>query len=145
VSGNSIVTSSPAETFEIGRTIAQNLTGPAIILLSGDLGAGKTVFAKGIAAGLEIEPAEVTSPSFTLVNVHQGRLRLYHIDLYRIEGSSCAGLGLEEIFEDPQGVTVIEWAERLPRAPQSALRIQIGYIDDRTRQIVISGGTPEAD
>jgi tRNA threonylcarbamoyladenosine biosynthesis protein TsaE len=134
-----ILTSSAEATFELGQTIAQNLTAAAAILLSGDLGAGKTVFAKGIAAGLGIDPADVTSPSFTLVNVHSGRLKLYHIDLYRLDSSACAGLGLEEIFEDPDGVIVIEWAERLPSPPPSAVRIQIEYVDDSSRRILISG------
>jgi len=134
-----VITSSPEATFELGRRIARSLTGAVTILVSGDLGAGKTVFAKGIAAGLGIDPADVTSPSFTLINVHTGRLKLYHIDLYRLESSGCAGLGLEEIFEDPQGVVVIEWAERLPSCPQPAVRVQIEYADDNSRRIMVSG------
>jgi tRNA threonylcarbamoyladenosine biosynthesis protein TsaE len=134
-----VITSSPEATFELGRRIARSLTGAVTILVSGDLGAGKTVFAKGIAAGLGIDPADVTSPSFTLINVHTGRLKLYHIDLYRLEISGCAGLGLEEIFEDPQGVVVIEWAERLPWLPQPAVRVKIEYADDNSRRILISG------
>jgi len=134
-----VVTSSPEETFELGRAITAGLAGPAIILLSGDLGAGKTVLAKGIAAGLEIDPAEVTSPSFTLISAYQGRLRLYHVDLYRLDGSACADLGLEELFDDPNGVVVIEWAERLPWAPNRATRIEIQYVNDHSRKILISG------
>jgi len=134
-----VITSSPEATFELGRRIARSLTGAATILVSGDLGAGKTVFAKGIAAGLGIDPADVTSPSFTLINVHTGRLKLYHIDLYRLESSGCAGLGLEEIFEDPQGVVVIEWAERLPWPPKPSVRVQFEYVDDNSRRILISG------
>jgi tRNA threonylcarbamoyladenosine biosynthesis protein TsaE len=133
------MTSSPEATFELGRTIAESLTRAATVLLSGDLGAGKTVFAKGIAAGLGIDPADVTSPSFTLINVHDGRLRLYHIDLYRLESAGCAGLGLEEIFEDPDGVVVIEWAERLRSLPQDAVRVQIESVDDESRRILIAG------
>jgi len=136
-----LVTSSPEETFELGRAIATGLTGPAILLLSGDLGAGKTVLAKGIAAGLDIDPADVTSPSFTIINVHQGRLRLYHVDLYRLGGSACADLGLEEIFDDPNGVVVIEWAERLPSAPNRGTRIDIEYVNENSRKILISSLT----
>ena len=135
-----VITPSAEATFELGRAIARTLTRAAIILLSGDLGAGKTVFTKGIAAGLGIDPADVTSPSFTLINVHTGRLKLYHIDLYRLESSGCAGLGLEEIFEDPDGVVVIEWAERLPWLPRRAVRVQIEYVDDNSRRILISPG-----
>lgn len=134
-----IVTFSPEETFELGRSISCEITGPAIILLSGDLGAGKTLLTKGVAAGLDIDPADVTSPSFTLINLHHGRLRLYHVDLYRLDSSTCAVLGLEEIFEDPKAVVVIEWAERLPRTPRQAIRIHIEYVNDSSRRMLISG------
>ena len=132
-----IVTSSPEETFELGRTIAGKLTAPAIILLSGDLGAGKTVLTKGIAAGLDIDPNDVTSPSFTLINLHQGRLRLYHVDLYRLDVSDLPDLGLEEIFEDPGAITIIEWADRLPQVRKKATRIQIEYLDGTSRKILM--------
>jgi tRNA threonylcarbamoyladenosine biosynthesis protein TsaE len=133
-----IVTSSPEETFELGRSVAAKLTGPAIILLTGDLGAGKTVLAKGIAAGLDIDPADITSPSFTIINVHHGRLRFYHVDLYRLDRSGCEGLGLEEIFDDTDAITVIEWAERLPRVPERAIRFHIEYLTEGSRKILIS-------
>ena len=141
VAEREVLTGSPEETFELGRSIAGELTAPAVILLSGDLGAGKTVMAKGIAAGLDIDPADVTSPSFTLINIHQGRLRLYHVDLYRLDSASCAGLGLEEMFEDPQGVIVIEWAERLPAGPQGAVRVRIEYVTDISRRVLVSAGS----
>jgi tRNA threonylcarbamoyladenosine biosynthesis protein TsaE len=134
-----VVSGSPEETFELGRNIARDLTGPATILLSGDLGAGKTVFAKGVAAGLDIDPVDVTSPSFTLINVHEGRLRFYHIDLYRLASGGVAGLGLEEIFEDPGGVIVIEWAERLPQVPRGAMLVVMEYLTESSRKIVITG------
>jgi len=130
-------TRSAEETFELGRKIGERLDGRAIFLLSGDLGAGKTVLAKGLAAGLEIDPADVTSPSFTLINIHDGRLRLYHIDLYRLERGACAGLGLEEIFDEEKAVTVIEWAERLDYAPACAIQIEILYVSDTERKISI--------
>src|SRR5688572_1572979 len=83
--------SSPAETFNYGHQLGARLRGGEILLLSGPLGAGKTIFVKGIAAALGIDEEDVTSPSFTLVNPHFGRLRLYHIDLYRLdEGASAA-------------------------------------------------------
>ena len=107
-------THSEEETFELGRTLGSHLSGGELLLLKGPLGAGKTHFAKGIAAGLDIDPVEVTSPSFTLVNQYEGRLRLYHIDLYRLpQGASAAhAVDIEEILADSQAVTVIEWAER---------------------------------
>ena len=133
--GGEITTRSAEETFELGRRVGEAAREHKIFLLSGDLGAGKTIFAKGIAAGLEIDPADVTSPSFTLVNVHEGRLRLYHIDLYRLDAGACRDLGLEEIFEDERGVVVIEWAERLGFTPEGAAEVVIEYLNDSERRI----------
>ena len=132
----------PAETFELGRRIGAQLVGGEILLLDGPLGAGKTVFAKGIAAALDIDPEEVTSPSFTLVNPYAGRLRLFHIDLYRLaEGASAAhAVDLEELLGDEQAVLLVEWAERLGRypLPSSATRISIRGDGDEARTISIS-------
>jgi tRNA threonylcarbamoyladenosine biosynthesis protein TsaE len=128
------VTSSDEETFELGRKVGERLTGKAAFLLSGDLGAGKTVFAKGLAAGLGIPPEEVTSPSFTLINVYDGRLRLYHVDLYRLDAGRCRELGLEEIL-DEEAVVAIEWAERLGHTPAGAVEVDIEYLDDARRRI----------
>jgi tRNA threonylcarbamoyladenosine biosynthesis protein TsaE len=125
------------DTFALGRQIGEQLDRRAVLLLKGDLGAGKTVFAKGVAAGLGIDAAEVTSPSFTLINIHDGRLRMYHIDLYRLESSSRIDLGLEEVLEDEKGVVVIEWAERLASVPESAVEVEISYVSDSERRIVI--------
>jgi tRNA threonylcarbamoyladenosine biosynthesis protein TsaE len=131
-------TRSADETFELGRRVGEQLNDRAVILLKGDLGAGKTVFAKGVAAGLGIDAADVTSPSFTLINVHDGRLRLYHIDLYRLESSSRVDLGLEEILEDERGVVMIEWAERLKFAPESSVEVEISYLSDSERKISVA-------
>ena len=131
------VTHSAEETFDLGRTIAEQLDHRAVFLLSGDLGAGKTVFTKGLAAGLDIDPVDVTSPTFALINVHEGRLRLYHIDLYRLEHEACFELGLEEILDEEKAVTVIEWAERLGYVPTGAVRIEIFYASDTERSINI--------
>ena len=109
------VTRSAEETFDLAYRIGEAINEPAVFLLQGDLGAGKTVFAKGIGAGLDIDPAEVNSPTFTIVNRHEGRMRLYHLDLYRIEGGAneVYDLGLEEILAEQEAVVVIEWPERL--------------------------------
>lgn len=131
-------TRSADETFELGRRVGEQLNDRAVILLKGDLGAGKTVFAKGVAAGLGIDAADVTSPSFTLINVHDGRLRLYHIDLYRLESSSRVDLGLEEILEDERGIVMIEWAERLKFAPESSIEVEISYLSDSERKISVA-------
>lgn len=108
-------TYSAEETFELAYSIGESINTAVVILLSGDLGAGKTVFAKGIAAGLDIDPAEVNSPTFTLINAHTGRMKLYHLDLYRLSGSAAEvyELGLEEMLSELNAVVVIEWAERL--------------------------------
>jgi tRNA threonylcarbamoyladenosine biosynthesis protein TsaE len=131
------VTHSAEETFDLAERIGAQLKARTVFLLSGDLGAGKTVFAKGIAAGLAIDPAEVTSPSFTLINEYMGRLRLYHIDLYRLDKGAGRELGLEEIFADDQAVTLIEWAERLGDLPDGATRVWIEYVSDTERRIRI--------
>ena len=128
----------PEITFAFAQQIGERVNERAVFLLSGDLGAGKTVFAKGLAAGLGIDPEEVTSPSFTLVNEYEGRLRLYHVDLYRLDAGACRELGLEEIFADERAVTVIEWAERLSEIPAGALRVEIEYLSDTERRIRIA-------
>ena len=117
------VSQSPEETFEAGRRMGEGLAGGEILLLGGALGAGKTVFVKGLAAGLGLDPAEVSSPSFTLVNRHpEGRLLLHHIDLYRLDqGASAAhAVDLDELLADERAVIVIEWAERMGRYPLPA-------------------------
>ena len=109
------ITHSAEETFELAYRIGEELKGGEVFLLSGDLGAGKTVFTKGIAAGLDIDPADVHSPTFTLVNSHNGRLRLFHLDLYRLSDESdvLMDLGLNELIDEVDVVLVIEWAERM--------------------------------
>jgi tRNA threonylcarbamoyladenosine biosynthesis protein TsaE len=131
------ITGSAEETLELGKRIGEQLNARAIFLLSGDLGAGKTVFAKGLAEGLDIDPTDVTSPSFTLVNVYDGRLRLYHIDLYRLDERPGPELGLEEILDEERAVTVIEWAERLGYVPDGAMEVEIFYLSDSERRISI--------
>jgi tRNA threonylcarbamoyladenosine biosynthesis protein TsaE len=131
------ITHTDEETFALGQRIGEQLEGGVIFLLSGDLGAGKTVFAKGLAAGLDIDPWEVTSPTFTLVNEYEGRLRLYHIDLYRLDEGTCFGLGLEEILEEKDSVVLIEWAERLGFVPEGATTINIDYLNHTERRITI--------
>jgi len=136
-SGLGFVTHSAEETFVLAKNIAAQLRGGEIFLLTGDLGTGKTVFVKGLAAGLGIEPMDVTSPTFTLVNIHEGRLRLYHIDLYRLDAGTHHGLGLEEIFDDEKSVTAVEWAERLDAVPSGAIPVEMIYVSDAERRIRI--------
>lgn len=136
------ITRSAEETFELARGIGEHLEGGEVFLLSGDLGAGKTVFAKGLAAGLGIDPADVTSPTFTLVNCYEGRLRFFHIDLYRLDAGAHQGLGLEEIFDDENAVTVIEWAERLGFVPARAIEVEVSHISDCERRIKLARSDP---
>ncbi|MDX6289751.1 MAG: tRNA threonylcarbamoyladenosine biosynthesis protein TsaE [Blastocatellia bacterium] len=137
------VSFSEQETFDLGVRIGEQLSGGEVILLNGPLGAGKTVFVKGVARALGVDEEDVTSPSFTLVNLHQGRLLLYHIDLYRLdEGASAAhAVDLDEILSDETAVTVIEWGERLGHypLPGDAWRIGISGDGDEPRKITISG------
>lgn len=129
------------ETFKLGERIGEQLGGGEILLLSGPLGAGKTIFVKGIAAALGIDPDGVTSPSFTLVNPFNGRIPLFHIDLYRLdEGVSAAhAVDLDELISNEQAVIVIEWAERLGRypLPSDVWRIGISGDGDDPRKISI--------
>jgi tRNA threonylcarbamoyladenosine biosynthesis protein TsaE len=115
-----------AETFAFGGELARGLRPGDVVLLRGDLGAGKTVLARGIAVGLGVPIGEVRSPTFTLVNPYHGRVPVYHVDLYRIErAADLDELGLEEILGG-DGVAIVEWAERLGAwSPEDALEITI--------------------
>src|SRR4029079_5363505 len=113
-----IVSESEEETYAFARRLAESMTLPAHILLYGDLGAGKTTFTRGLAAGFGIEEVDdVSSPTFTLINQYKGRIRIYHIDLYRVEEGKLDGLGLEDIFDDTEAAVIVEWAERLGDVP----------------------------
>ena len=133
---------SPAETESLGEKFGRSAQSGFVFALSGDLGAGKTQFVKGLARGLEI-PACVHSPTFTLVNEYGGgRLKLFHLDLYRLETpAQIFSAGVEE-FLQPDGVTVIEWAERLKmevRSWKSGVKrifVKIEILDELERKIV---------
>ena len=132
-----MISTSEQQTLDIARDLAKSLAMPAHVLLYGDLGAGKTMFAKGLAEGFGvIDVDEVSSPTFTLINQYSGRVKIYHIDLYRIETGSLQGLGLEEIFDDPGSAVIVEWADRLGSfQTPGALRVFLSYIDDHSRKI----------
>ncbi|GHT97368.1 tRNA (adenosine(37)-N6)-threonylcarbamoyltransferase complex ATPase subunit type 1 TsaE [Spirochaetia bacterium] len=131
-------TASPEETIALGERIAPLLPPGSVIALRGGLGAGKTCFAKGIARGLGIRE-EVTSPTYTIISEYAGRLPLYHIDAYRLEGDDdFSALGGEE-FLYGRGITLIEWSERLPRSiPANAITIELELLSDGGRMIHIS-------
>jgi len=128
-------TESEEETADVARALAGTLQPGAVLLLSGQLGAGKTAFVRGLAAGLGIDPEEVSSPTFTLVHEYRGgRLTLFHADLYRLDKTATEDLGLEERAV-AEGVLAIEWPDRLTHALPGATRITIEIVDDTTRRI----------
>jgi tRNA threonylcarbamoyladenosine biosynthesis protein TsaE len=115
------------------------------VLLSGDLGAGKTAFVRGLASGLGIDPAEVSSPTFTLVQEYRGgRLLLHHVDLYRLGPVEADDLGLDELAVSG-GVTAVEWPDRLPRPFEGAVSVLIEHGEGDTRMIHIDEPVPAED
>ena len=131
------VTHSELETSEVGRALARSLSAGSVVLLSGDLGAGKTAFVRGLADGLGIDPAVVSSPTFTLIQEYRGgRLTLHHVDLYRLRSIEVDDLGLDELTL-AGGVTAIEWPDRLPRELTSVIQVRIEHGDGDTRTIQI--------
>jgi tRNA threonylcarbamoyladenosine biosynthesis protein TsaE len=132
-----ISTHSTEETMRFGEELGRGASSGDVFALCGELGSGKTVLAKGVARGLGVGE-EITSPSFTLLEIYQGRLPLYHFDLYRIErDSEFDQLGFEEYWEGT-GVSVIEWADRAgERLPAGTVRIRLEYAGGTGRRIVI--------
>lgn len=130
---------SESDTRAIAARLAAELQPGAVLLLSGDLGAGKTAFVRGLAEGLGIDPADVTSPTFTLVHEYrQGRLPLVHVDLYRLDRADLDEIGFDKELA-AIGVTVVEWAERLSRQIPAARRVRIedGGGDRRRIEITV--------
>ncbi|NNE66348.1 MAG: tRNA (adenosine(37)-N6)-threonylcarbamoyltransferase complex ATPase subunit type 1 TsaE [Pyrinomonadaceae bacterium] len=106
---------SPEETFEFARDFSSKLISGGVVLFKGSLGAGKTLFTKGLVSGLGFDPDEVTSPSFSLVNRYDSDPVCFHLDLWRLDTSSdpAFAVGLDEILENENAVVVIEWSEKL--------------------------------
>jgi tRNA threonylcarbamoyladenosine biosynthesis protein TsaE len=132
----STITSSPEQTWRIGRMLGERLGRGDTVCLYGDLGAGKTSFSYGIALGLQVKEQYITSPTFAFVNEYEGRIPFYHIDLYRLKGAEeLEGIGFEE-YIDSDGVTVIEWAERAEdELPPERLSTYLTYVDETSREI----------
>jgi len=136
-----IQTKSTSETIRIGRRIGSRLLPGDVVALVGELGAGKTQFIKGLAAGVGVRnPTYISSPSFKLINEYPGKIAFYHIDLFRLEGEKEAEeLGLDDYFQG-RGITAIEWADKIPSLlPEEILWIEIHYTGENTRSLEISG------
>lgn len=128
---------SEAETLAAGRALAADLRPDDVVLLTGDLGAGKTAFVKGLAEGLGVDPIDVTSPTFTLIQEYRGgRLTLHHIDLYRLTPREVDDLGLEELVVSG-AVVAVEWPDRWMRVPAGAVRVELRVAGENERAISI--------
>jgi tRNA threonylcarbamoyladenosine biosynthesis protein TsaE len=132
-----IETASEAETESLGARFAPELQAGDVVLLYGDLGAGKTAFVRGLARGLGANPDEVSSPTFTIVQEYHGRVTLYHVDLYRLEPAEIDDLGLEDLICG-DGVVAIEWADRWRGRPDDAAEVEIRDGGDDRRHIVLT-------
>jgi tRNA threonylcarbamoyladenosine biosynthesis protein TsaE len=140
---DTIVSGSEAETAAAGEALAARVKEGDVILLHGDLGAGKTAFVRGLARGLGASPDAVTSPTFTLVQEYRGRLTLHHVDLYRLEPREVDDLGLDELASG-DAVVAIEWADRWEDAPPNAWHITLTDAGGDRRDIQIDKGPHSA-
>ena len=123
------------ETYALGQLLGELAKAGLVVLLNGDLGAGKTCFAQGVANGLGVASSTVTSPSYTLLNIHQGRLPLYHFDLYRLsQVDDLADLGYDD-YAEGHGLTLVEWADRMSGDLSAALSVSIDYIAEEQRNL----------
>jgi tRNA threonylcarbamoyladenosine biosynthesis protein TsaE len=140
------VSHSAEETIELGRQLARRLSPPVLVLMSGDLGSGKTTLSKGIISGLGAAREEdVTSPTFTLVHLFHNSCKVYHVDLYRIEKFiDLESLGLEDALSEP-AVVLIEWPDRFSlRTDWPKVKVQLEHLEGDSRRIIISGLTTES-
>ena len=131
-----VMSNSEADTEAIGEAFALKLEAGAIVYLEGPLGAGKTAFVRGMARGLGASPADVSSPTFSLLQEYAGRLTLFHADLYRLQSREVDDLGLLDLSVD--GILAVEWPERWHAAPSDAILVKILKSDEHTRAITIS-------
>ena len=131
------ITKSEAETQALARKLAGTLKSGDVVLLFGDLGAGKTTFVRGLAEGLGVDPEQVSSPTFTLVHEYRGSaMTLFHADLYRLDRVATEDLGLDEIGVKG-GVLAIEWPDRLGHELRGARSVRIDVVDDASRRITV--------
>ena len=134
-----LLTATEAETSAAGEALGRGLRAGAVVLLYGDLGAGKTAFVRGLARGVGANPDDVSSPTFTIVQEYAGAsLTLYHVDLYRLEPAEIDDLGLEDLVAG-EGVVAIEWADRWRGRPDDVTEVRIEDAGDDRRRIRIDG------
>lgn len=131
-----LLTASEDETAAAGERLAARLHAGDVVLLYGDLGAGKTAFVRGLARGLGAPAGEVSSPTFTLVQEYAGRVTLYHVDLYRLEPREVDDLGLDDLVLG-EGVVAIEWADRWHGRPDDVWEVRIEDAGEDTRRIAV--------
>lgn len=131
------ITKNVQETYEVAKLVASKLSGGEILLLNGDLGAGKTTFTKGLAMALDVDDV-ITSPTFTIMKEYYGKLKLYHFDMYRLSSEDeVYELGFEEYLNDENGVAVIEWNKFSSFETSDVFTLNFSRIDDMTRRIEI--------
>jgi tRNA threonylcarbamoyladenosine biosynthesis protein TsaE len=135
-----VISESEQATIELGARLARTLGPGDVVLLEGELGAGKTAFVRGLAVGLGAPEEDVSSPTFTLVQEYRGRLPFLHADLYRISGAEADELGLDEL--GPDGVVAIEWAAKLVHKPAGAVEVLIEDLGGDRRRITIVSPSP---
>jgi tRNA threonylcarbamoyladenosine biosynthesis protein TsaE len=133
-----ILSNSEEETEAAGERLGASLKAGDVVLLYGELGAGKTAFVRGLARGVGAPPDDVSSPTFTLIQEYAGRLKLHHVDLYRLEAKEIPDLGLDDLVSG-DGVVAIEWAERWDGRPGDAIEVELEHVSDDLREIRISG------
>jgi tRNA threonylcarbamoyladenosine biosynthesis protein TsaE len=136
-----ITTASEAETIAAGESLGRTLRSGDLVLLYGNLGAGKTAFVRGLANGIGANPEDVSSPTFTLVQEYSGpSVTLYHVDLYRLEPAEIDDLGLEDLVS-AEGIVAIEWAERWRGRPDDAIEVTLEDVGDEERRLLIRRGS----
>jgi len=133
-----MVSTSEEETEAAGERLGASLKAGDVVLLYGELGAGKTAFVRGLARGIGASADDVSSPTFTLIQEYAGRVTLHHVDLYRLQSREIRDIGLEDLVGG-DGVVAIEWAERWEERPGDAIEVELAHVSDDHREIKISG------
>jgi tRNA threonylcarbamoyladenosine biosynthesis protein TsaE len=134
------LSTSEADTAAAGRELGRTLRTGDVVVLDGPLGAGKTAFVRGLAAGLGCDPSDVSSPTFTVIQEYAGPTTLQHVDLYRLTPAEVEELGLDELMDE--AVLAVEWPDRWQRRPTGAAHVQIEVVDAETRRLTITPASP---